>query len=65
LLKAVFEEEEDILNNSLLLSQRPKRTKRLPIRNRYFLSQEAEEGSPLCPKDPANTTIDTKDQDNG
>jgi hypothetical protein len=58
-LKAVFEDEEDVP-----LSPRPERTKRLPARNRYFLSQEAEAGSPLCLEDPANTT-DTEDEDDG
>jgi hypothetical protein len=64
-LKAVFEEEEDILDNNLVLSLRPERTKCLPARNRYFLSQEADEGSPLCLEDPANATTDTEDQDDG
>lgn len=49
----------------LLLPPRPKRTKRLPARNRYFLSQEAKEGSPLCLEDPADATTDTEDQDDG
>ena len=60
MLEAVFEEEEDILDNNLVLSPRLKRTKRLPARNRYFLSQEAEEGSPFCLEDPADATTDTK-----
>jgi hypothetical protein len=64
-LKAVFEEEEDVLDNNLVLSPRLKRTKRLLARNRYFLSQEAEEGNPLCLKDFANATTDTEDQDDG
>jgi 3-deoxy-D-manno-octulosonic-acid transferase len=64
-LKAVSKEEKDIPNNNLILSPRPERTKRLPARNRYFLSQEAEEGSPLCLEDPANATTDTKGQDDG
>jgi hypothetical protein len=64
-LKAVSEEEEDILDNNLILSPRPERTKRLPARNRYFLSQEAEEGSPLCLEDPADATTDTEGQDDG
>jgi hypothetical protein len=59
-LEAVFEEEEDVP-----LSPRPERTKRLPARNRYFLSQDAEAGSPLCLEDPANATTDTEDEDNG
>ena len=63
MLKAVFKEEEDILDNNLVLSLRLKRTKRLLARNRYFLSQEANEGSPLCLKDLANATTDTKDHD--
>jgi hypothetical protein len=48
-----------------LLPLRPQRAKRLPAQNRYFLSQEAEEGSPLCLEDPTNATTDTEDQDDG
>jgi len=44
---------------------RPQRTKRLPARDRYFLSQEAEEGSPLCFEDPADATTESEDQDDG
>jgi hypothetical protein len=39
-----------------------RRTKRLLARDRYFLSQEAEAGDPLCIEDPANATTDTDDQ---
>ena len=46
-----------------LLPLRPRRTKRLPARDRYFLSQEAEEDSPLCLEDPADATIESEDQD--
>jgi hypothetical protein len=60
-LQAIFEEEEDILDNNLVLPPRPERTRRLTAQNRDFLSQEAEEGSPHCLEDPANATTDTED----
>ena len=44
-----------------LLPLPPQRTKRLPARDRYFLSQEAEEGSPLCLEDTADATIESQD----
>jgi hypothetical protein len=44
-----------------LLLLRPQRTKRLSARDRYFLSQEAEEGSPLCLEDPADATTESED----
>jgi hypothetical protein len=37
---------------------RPQRERRL-ARDRYFLSQEAEEGDPLCFEDPAEATTET------
>jgi hypothetical protein len=48
-----------------LLPLHPQRTKRLLARDRYFLSQEAEEGSPLCLEDPADATTESEDQDDG
>jgi hypothetical protein len=33
----------------------------MPARDRYFLSQEAEVGDPLCIEDSVNTTTDTED----
>ena len=44
-----------------LLPLPPQRTKRLLARDRYFLSQEAEEGSPLCLEDTADATIESED----
>jgi hypothetical protein len=44
-----------------LLRPASKRLKRLPVRNRYFLDQEAEVGDPLCYKDPDDLTTDTED----
>jgi len=44
-----------------LLHAPSERTKRLLARDRYFLSQEAEAGDPLCYEDPANATTDTED----
>jgi hypothetical protein len=71
--EVILQEEEDILNdiakgdkdNEDINKRRPQRTKRLPARDRYFLSQEAEEGSPLCLEDPTDATTDTEDQDDG
>jgi hypothetical protein len=44
-----------------LLRALSKRTKRLPARDRYFLSQEAEASDPLCYEDPADATTDIED----
>ena len=33
----------------------------MPAQDRYFLSQEAKARDPLCVKDPADATTDTKD----
>jgi hypothetical protein len=46
-----------------LLRLPSERTRRVPARDRYFLSQEAEAGDPLCVEDPANATTDTEDHD--
>jgi hypothetical protein len=39
------------------------RIKHLPAQDRYFLSQEAEEGDPMCIEEAANATIDSRDGD--
>jgi hypothetical protein len=44
-----------------LLRPLSERTKRMPARDRYFLSQEAEAGDPLCVEDAADATTDTED----
>jgi hypothetical protein len=44
-----------------LLHLLSKRTRRMLAQDRYFLSQEAEAGDPLCVEDPANATTDTED----
>ena len=41
------------------------RARRLPARDTYFLSQEAEAGDPLCIEDPADATTDIDDQGDG
>jgi hypothetical protein len=39
---------------------RPQRDRRDPAQDRYFTSQEADEGDPLCYEDPDAMTIDTE-----
>jgi hypothetical protein len=39
---------------------RPQRERHEPARDRYFTSQEADEGDPLCYEDPNAMTIDTE-----